>query len=62
MSPVFADTSALYALLVAGDSAHDAVRDGIEELERAGARLVTNSYVVHETVALLQARSGPSAC
>lgn len=58
---VFVDTSALYALMVAGDEAHDSVRQALQVLEGQAARLRTSSFVLQETVSLLQARSGVSA-
>ncbi len=61
MTPVFVDTSALYALLVEGDENHDAAMRAAASLRAAGARLATSSFVVLETVALLQARVGIGA-
>jgi predicted nucleic acid-binding protein len=58
---VFVDTSAFYALLVADDAAHSAARRALERLDREQAALVTTSFVVHETVTLLQNRVGTSA-
>lgn len=58
---VFVDTSALYALLVEGDDNHPAARRTAPSLRREGARLVTSSFVVLETVTLLQARVGVAA-
>jgi predicted nucleic acid-binding protein len=56
MTPeVFVDTSGFYALLVAGDSAHDKaavfVRGAVGKL-----RFVTTDYVIDETATLLKAR------
>ena len=56
MTPVFVDTSALYALLVRGDDKHQAALETAAELRAARASLATSSFVVLETVALLQAR------
>ena len=58
MSEVFVDTSAFYALLVEEDGNHDDARVAAESLRERGATLVTSSFVVLETVALLQARVG----
>ncbi len=61
MSDVFVDTSALYALLVEEDDNHDDARIAAESLRELDATLVTSSFVVLETVALLQARVGVGA-
>ena len=61
MAEVFVDTSAIYAALVADDQAHSEARAGLARLGREGAVLVTHSFVIQETVALLQARSGIDA-
>ena len=61
MTPVFVDTSALYALLVRGDDNHQAALDTALSLQTTGASLATSSFVVLETVALLQARVGVDA-
>jgi len=58
---VFADTSALYALLVAGDGNHAAARQIATALGKQGARLVSSSFVVLESVSLLQSRAGIDA-
>lgn len=58
---IFADTSALYAVLVRNDSGHQATRAAWDQLLERRKRLRTTSYVVHETVALLQARLGIEA-
>ena len=60
MSEVFVDTSAFYALLEEDDN-HDGARAAAESLRELGATLVTSSFVVLETVALLQARVGIGA-
>ena len=58
---VFVDTSAIYALLSKNDPRHaDALR-GLATLERSAASLVSSSFVLHETVSLLQARLGVEA-
>ena len=61
MSEVFADTSALYALLVDTDANHEASLAAASSLRGEGARLVTTSFVVLETVSLLQSRIGVEA-
>ena len=55
---VFADTSALYALLVATEESHEAVRGAFERLVARRRPLHSTSYVLVETVALLQHRIG----
>lgn len=61
MNEVFADTSALFALLVEDDDNHVAARAAASSLGDAGANLVTTSFVVLETVTLLQSRTGVEA-
>ena len=61
MNDVFVDTSALYALLVETDDNHKAARSAAPSLRDQGASLVTSSFVVLETVTLLQARIGIAA-
>lgn len=61
MNDVFVDTSALYAAIVADDAAHPAARRVLEELDVERVDLVTSSFVVQETVSLLQARIGLAA-
>jgi len=58
---VFADTSALYALLDAGDANHPAAGRAWTELLERDERVVTTSYVLIETYALLQRRLGVEA-
>ena len=58
MNEVFVDTSALYALLVESDGNHRAARPAAQSLRSQDARLVTSSFVVLETISLLQARLG----
>ena len=58
---VFADTSGLYALLVANDAAHGQARTAFRTLEDQAATLVTSSFVLVETIALLQRRVGLEA-
>lgn len=61
MSSVFADTSGLYALLVASDEHHERARAVFEDLAKREAPLVTHSYVLVETYALLGRRVGVHA-
>ncbi len=58
---VFVDTSAFYALLVASDDAHAAVRAALARVLDAQRPLWTTSFVIVETMALLQHRIGLSA-
>jgi len=56
---VFADTSALYAVLDRRDDFHEAAASAWTRLVESEAdRLVTTSYVVVETTSLLQRRIG----
>ncbi|MFP4668759.1 MAG: type II toxin-antitoxin system VapC family toxin [Desulfobacterales bacterium] len=55
---VFADTSALFALLVKNDFMHIKARESFKYLARQNAGLVTSSFVLVETTALLQRRIG----
>ncbi|HET6361490.1 MAG TPA: PIN domain-containing protein [Gemmatimonadota bacterium] len=61
MARVFVDTSALYATLVRDDENHPAANGALQLLKERGMTLVTSSYVVHETIALLQRRWGIEA-
>ena len=58
---VFADTSALYALLVENDDMHQSARNALSVVEAEGWSLVTTSFVLQETAALLAARVGLEA-
>lgn len=58
---VFADTSGLFASLVADDDHHAVAHQVASRLLAEGTVLVTSSAVVLETVALLQARVGLAA-
>lgn len=58
---VFVDTSAILALLVPSDRAHPEACVTFERLEAARAPLVTSSYVLVETYALLRSRFGLEA-
>ena len=61
MTDVFVDTSALFALLVETDDNHRAACAAAPSLRDQDAGLVTSSFVVLETVTLLQARVGVAA-
>ena len=56
---VFADTSALYALLDRDDRFHSAARTRFAAL--VGEEIVTHSYVLVEMIALIQRRLGADA-
>jgi uncharacterized protein len=56
---VFVDTSAVFALLDAGDSNHERALRATESL--LGEELVTHSYVVVELVSLVRRRLGADA-
>ena len=55
---VFADTSAMLPFLDADDDDHEAVVTAWREAVRGGARVVTSSYALVESVALCQKRLG----
>jgi predicted nucleic acid-binding protein len=55
---LFVDTSALYAILVRTESDHRAVTRAFRDAAERGRRLLTTSYVLVETMALLQHRIG----
>ncbi|MGI8739744.1 MAG: PIN domain-containing protein [Gammaproteobacteria bacterium] len=57
----FADTSGLYALLARNDQFHTAAAAAFARLAEAQARLITTSYALVETLALLQHRIGLDA-
>ena len=61
MSRVFLDTSAAYALLVSSDANHAPAADAFRVLAARSATLVTTSYVLVETYALLSNRVGRDA-
>lgn len=61
MTEVFVDTSALFALLVETDENHEAARTTAPSLRDQDAGLVTSSFVVLETITLLQSRVGVAA-
>ena len=58
---VFADTSALYAVLDADDANHGKAAAEWRRLLEAGEPLVTTNYVLVETAALVQHRLGMEA-
>ncbi|NVM22933.1 MAG: PIN domain-containing protein [Desulfobacterales bacterium] len=55
---VFADTSALFALLVRDDLMHIRAKENFASLAKTGVQLLTSSYILVETLALLQRRIG----
>lgn len=61
MSKVFVDTSAAYALLVDSDSNHSRAAAAFGKLAERLAPLLTTSYVLVETYALLCRRAGLEA-
>jgi predicted nucleic acid-binding protein len=58
---VFVDTSAFYALLVRSETSHHPVRSAFERLLEAERPIWTTSFVLVETMALLQHRIGLDA-
>ena len=58
---VFGDTSALYPLLVSSEVSHAAARAAFKQLLKAGRPIWTTSFVLVETMALLQHRIGLNA-
>jgi len=58
---LFADTSAFYALLDGDDRFHRAAADAFSQLSPDNTLMLTSSYVLLETVALLQNRLGLAA-
>lgn len=61
MTRVFVDTSAILALLVASDRAHGIAAEAFLKLSSHQAVLITTSYVLVETYALLGRRLGLEA-
>ena len=61
MSLVFVDTSAFFALLMSADRAHQQASQTFRRLQELQASLVTSSYVLVETYALLGRRAGLAA-
>lgn len=58
---VFVDTSAIYSFVDAMDERHEPVLDTWTRLRDGGAFLLTTNYVLVESLALLQRRSGMAA-
>ena len=58
---VFADTSALYPLLVRNEAGHGAAQSAFERLLETERPIWTTSFVLVETMALLQHRIGLAA-
>ena len=58
---IFVDTSALFALASDRDSQHREARLAFDRLLRTERRLLTHSYVLSESMALLQQRLGRGA-
>ncbi|MHC1727401.1 MAG: type II toxin-antitoxin system VapC family toxin [Syntrophobacteraceae bacterium] len=58
---VFADTSSLFSMLVQDDYMHVRARLNYEHFRQSNTQLVTSSYVLLETMALLQRRVGLEA-
>jgi predicted nucleic acid-binding protein len=61
MNRVLVDTSAILALLVPTDTAHEQARQEFDRLASERATLFVTSYVLVETYALLGRRFGPAA-
>lgn len=61
MSTCLVDTSALLSLLDADDEDHDAVIGSIEQLASDGVALLTTSYTLVESAALVRRRLGQKA-
>ncbi|MDL1985278.1 MAG: VapC toxin family PIN domain ribonuclease [Deltaproteobacteria bacterium] len=55
---VFVDTSGLFALLVQNDHMHIRAKENFSYFAEQNAQLVTSSFVLVETIALLQRRIG----
>lgn len=55
---VFADTSALFALLVRDDFMHIRAKENFAYFAKHGVQLLTSSYILVETITLLQRRIG----
>lgn len=55
---IFVDTSALFALASDRDQRHQEARNSLDRLLRARRRLLTHSYVLSESMALLHQRLG----
>ncbi len=55
---IFADTSGIFALLVKNDYMHVRARENLKYFAGENVQLVTSSFVLVETTALLQRRIG----
>jgi predicted nucleic acid-binding protein len=55
---IFIDTSALYAFISEDDRNHELARQRWESLLTSGNKLLTNSYVLVESITLIQQRLG----
>jgi len=58
VSAVFVDTSGFYAFMARVDDHHVDARALLERAEHQSWRLVTTSYVMHESWAIIQGRLG----
>lgn len=58
---VFVDTSAIYAVLDAGDEYHVSAKEKWQELLNGSEPLICTNYILIETIALLQSRLGLDA-
>ena len=61
MKRVFVDTSGIMAMLVANDRFHRQAKNTFKRLAQDGVALVTSSYILVETYALLGRRLGLEA-
>jgi predicted nucleic acid-binding protein len=59
LSVAFVDSSAIVALVDAGDISHNAAAEAYHSLVGSGYRLFTTNHVIVETFALLNAGLGP---
>lgn len=55
---VFIDTSAFYGSVNPDDLHHDSAREGLSQLEKSGAVLLTTNYILLECASLIQRRKG----
>lgn len=55
---VFVDTSAFFALIVTSDEKHDLALSHWKQLLAENPQIVTTNYVIVESIALIQNRSG----
>lgn len=58
---LFIDTSALYAIMDAGDDFHDRAKDYFSEIVEKDIVLNSSDYIIVETIALVQNRLGINA-